>query len=99
VGAVAAVWLITLAVASMTGSPSAAIYQLGAFEWIIPVTAGASVGLVAWVLLGSVPQHSDDAVSPLAERSCPACGHLMLADWRLCPHCGTLLDDRGEERR
>jgi len=62
---------------------------LEAFEWAVPLAAGLFVGLSAWVLLGD-PESGDRGASH-TETHCPACGRVILCDWRLCPHCGALI--------
>jgi hypothetical protein len=73
----------------------AALIGPEAIEWVVPLTAGAVVGLAAWMLLdGSTPSPPD---SLHAETECPACGRAVLRDWRLCPHCGAFIvaEDEG----
>jgi hypothetical protein len=66
-------------------------YNLGLLEWVVPVIAGVAVAAVAWLVLEGLPEEDEDL--PHAAASCPACGRLILDDWRLCPHCGTLVED------
>jgi hypothetical protein len=89
-GGLATVSLFTLLAAEAEDRGLARLHGFGIFEWVVPVLLGASVGVAAWLVLRSLPPERD--VPELSEEACPACGRLILDDWRLCPHCGTLLE-------
>lgn len=57
--------------------------------WGLALIVGTLCALVALLLLepGSEFTDADPVVS-----SCAACGKPMLAEWRLCPHCGQMLE-------
>jgi len=88
-GGLLVVSMLTAVVAEIDGSGWAQLYSLGVLEWIVPIVAGASVGAVAWMILGAMPGAAEPPLH--TEEACPACGRLILDDWRLCPHCGTLV--------
>lgn len=96
IGASVAMWLVLTAVARADAAGLAAAYPLGAFGWMVPVAAGAAVGLVAWVALGTGTASDPDSIIR-DEHPCAACGRMILDDWRLCPYCGTLVDDGSGE--
>ncbi|NTU71548.1 MAG: zinc ribbon domain-containing protein [Coriobacteriia bacterium] len=56
-----------------------------AVGWTIPLVAGASVGLLSWLLLVGVGVHEPE--SPKSTR-CVSCGTQIFEEWRLCPYCG-----------
>jgi len=60
------------------------------FGWMAPILAASIIGGLAWILLGQ-DARVDQPRTPEAV-SCPACGREVLGMWRLCPHCGTMLD-------
>lgn len=61
-----------------------------AIGWMIGV-AWVSAGALMLLLL-SRDDVPDPTPSVGIER-CRACGMAIAADWRLCPHCGTLIED------
>lgn len=63
--------------------------------WVPPVAAGVVIG-VAVLLLGAGRSSSHSAGPDLGTRSCPECGRVVGQEWRLCPHCGSRLDDQSE---
>lgn len=89
-GGLASVSVLTAVAAELDDSGLARLYNLGVLEWIVPIVAGASVGVCAWLVLKALPE--DTEASTHTEEACPACGRLILDDWRLCPHCGTLVE-------
>ena len=91
-GGLAAVCAMTATAAAAEDTGMLRLYNLGPLEWVAPVFAGASVGIVAWLVLSSMPEEPD--VYTHTESACPACGRAVLDDWRLCPHCGTLIEHR-----
>lgn len=60
------------------------------FGWMAPLLAASIIGGLAWILLGQdvriEQSHAPEAVP------CPVCGRDVLGMWRLCPHCGTMLE-------
>jgi hypothetical protein len=66
------------------------LLSFGSLEWVVPFVVLASVGLFAWLALA--PRDSEEPPAH-AEATCPVCGRSMLDDWRLCPECGTLVDE------
>jgi len=63
------------------------------FGWIVPVVAGAVLGLVVLILLDDRRRDSgdDEAGRELRSTACPSCGNEIIDEWRLCPDCGQLL--------
>jgi hypothetical protein len=59
--------------------------------WIVPIVAGAVIGAVAFLLLddGSRAEGGERELRP---STCRACGSDTIAEWRICPHCGEILD-------
>jgi len=57
--------------------------------WGLALIVGTLVSLVALLLLE--PQREVDAPGRTAS-SCAACGKPTLEEWRLCPHCGQMLE-------
>jgi hypothetical protein len=71
----------------ITGHPSAAT----AIGWMTTLAA-VSVGAILWYVLAR-----DDApdLRPLTDAAhCSNCGHTVVDDWRLCPYCGTFVEDQ-----
>lgn len=60
--------------------------------WAVPIVAGATVGILSWLLLGGdyAPETTDSGLSTV---DCPACGTELLREWRLCPYCGLKSDE------
>lgn len=63
--------------------------ELAASEarWIVPLIAGGSVGVLAWLLLAD-PTTGSRTTDVRATVSCATCGVEVLEGWRLCPYCG-----------
>lgn len=61
--------------------------------WIVPLIGGIVIGLVSLALLGSGNEvdHTRETTT-LHSSTCVACGNSILDEWRLCPHCGQLLE-------
>ena len=59
--------------------------------WVVAVTAGAVIGAVAFLLLddGRARDGREDELRP---STCRECGSDIIAEWRICPHCGEILD-------
>ena len=63
-----------------------------AFGWTLPLIAGVTIGVLAWMLhhggrasAQSEPQH--------ATARCDSCGSALMESWRLCPYCGELIEN------
>ena len=63
---------------------------LGVPAWMVPVLAGILLGLV--VLLLFDPPIDAPGSDVTIDASCAACGKQIIEVWRLCPHCGQLLE-------
>lgn len=57
------------------------------FMWLIPI------GVIALIVYGVVAltRNAGNATPPTSLAPCPSCGKGIQADWRNCPHCGTVL--------
>lgn len=62
-----------------------------AFGWAVPIIAGLAVGAMSLLLLGSGRDQSEPPSTPSAS-ACAECGSPIHDGWRLCPHCGSLLE-------
>lgn len=58
--------------------------------WGVFVAVGALAALVVLLLLE--PEHPDGQGTEVGAMACVSCGRPMIADARLCPHCGTMLE-------
>jgi hypothetical protein len=76
----------------VTGSATAA------YGWIIPIITGAVIGLVAFLLLDADPVERKPPVE-IRSTACSECGAEINDDWRMCPHCGTMLEDEEKASR
>ncbi|PKQ29120.1 MAG: hypothetical protein CVT60_07015 [Actinobacteria bacterium HGW-Actinobacteria-10] len=61
--------------------------------WIVPLIGGLVIGLASLVLL----KPGDDVNIPgsghqVHTSTCVSCGSPILQEWRLCPHCGQLME-------
>jgi hypothetical protein len=88
-GGLAAICILTAIAADLEDHGLAPLASLGIFEWVMPVILGASVGVIAWVMLGGIPREPKPPTH--TELACPICGRPILASWRLCPYCGSLV--------
>ncbi len=61
-----------------------------AYGWMALLLAASIIGGLAWVLLGQ--ESGSDRPGSSAAVPCPSCGGDVLCEWRLCPHCGVMLD-------
>lgn len=61
--------------------------------WTLPAFLAAIGGGVSWLLLSD--DATTDSATPVATAHCGTCGHSVIEDWRLCPHCGTLVEESG----
>ena len=53
---------------------------------VVLLLAGMVIAALAWVLADD--RDSADGDGADATTHCDACGGVINADWRLCPHCG-----------
>ncbi len=60
--------------------------------WLVPLVAGILIGAITLVLLGGRSSDEREDETPVATSECAACGGSILTDWRMCPHCGALLE-------
>ncbi|MDZ4063806.1 MAG: zinc ribbon domain-containing protein [Coriobacteriia bacterium] len=86
VGAAAA-----LAIAIETGGGIGGCTTTVAFRWFVPLVAAAVIGGVAVMLLDGHPSESV-SVDTLQSGACAVCGSAIIDEWKLCPHCGALLE-------
>lgn len=62
-----------------------------ALGWTVPlVTALLIAGIV--MLLLSTGDDAGDAPTELRASTCTVCGSGIIDEWRMCPHCGALLE-------
>lgn len=95
----AAVAVVVAVLAAFQGG--AETFKFGAsapISWACVPLGLAALWLVTRVLLG-VDRSHDDEQSGFVSSSCPRCGHEILGRWRLCPYCGSRLEDAGPESR
>jgi hypothetical protein len=59
--------------------------------WIVPIVAGAVIGAVAFLLLDEGRARDRDE-GDLSSATCGECGSEIITEWRMCPHCGEILD-------
>ncbi len=60
--------------------------------WIVPLVAGLIIGGVALVLLDTSQSNADSSADTLRASTCASCGSPIISEWRMCPHCGALLE-------
>lgn len=61
--------------------------------WIVLLIGGIVIGLASLALLGSGNEADRTReTTTLHSSTCVACGNSILDEWRLCPHCGQLLE-------
>jgi hypothetical protein len=56
--------------------------------WTIPLVSLVVIGVAAWVLI-SQPEKDSGKTQEFASTVCHACGRNVMAEWRLCPYCGS----------
>jgi hypothetical protein len=88
-GLVAVAWL--LATFDIGGIGSA----MPAARLAIPLVALVSVAAAAWVVFSG--RDVDEQGEPPVD--CLSCGRPIRKDWRMCPYCGSLSEDRPPARR
>jgi len=94
VGIAGALLAVVLVVGLISGASEGC--GLGAFigslpvVWVVGLAAVLVIATLAWFLLdaGEPPQGS----MSVEERRCPGCSRAILRQWRMCPYCGTMLD-------
>ena len=60
--------------------------------WLVPLISGLAIGGVALALLDSSGRHRDVSSPPSESTTCASCSSPIGEEWRLCPHCGSLLE-------
>jgi len=60
---------------------------------LVLLLAGMVIAALAWVLADDRDAGAGDDAGVTTR--CSACGGVINADWRLCPHCGERLDTFG----
>jgi hypothetical protein len=74
----------------VTGHPSAAT----AIGWMTTLAAVSVGAILSYVL---ARDDVSDSRSSTDTAQCGNCGHVVADDWRLCPYCGTFVDDRSSD--
>lgn len=82
---------VSLAIAIQDGGGFAGCVTTIAFKWFVPLIAAAVIGGVAVMLLDGHPSGSGPA-DDLRSGQCAVCGAAIIDEWKLCPHCGALLE-------
>lgn len=59
--------------------------------WTVPLITGLLIAGVVVLLLGSA-EDTTEAPPELRSSTCSACGTSIIDEWRMCPHCGELLE-------
>ncbi len=59
--------------------------------WMVPLTAGITVAFAAWRLSRTRGPGVSSGVE-LHEKKCSTCGGVVFEEWRLCPHCGAMIE-------
>lgn len=67
-----------------------------AWTWTIPIASLLVIVSVTWLLLSQKPRES--GTGPRVYDSCPSCERSVMRDWRLCPYCGEVLENREQDR-
>ncbi len=57
----------------------------------VALASGMLVGITALMLLDSRP-IGEDNTNEFNATPCAACGSPLIDEWRLCPHCGQMLE-------
>ncbi len=83
---------VALAAVAFFGGAFSADSSTASFGWLVPIIAGAVIGVVAFLLLDSDRSVSEPEVE-LRATACETCGAEVMDEWRMCPHCGAMLDD------
>ncbi|MDP2182739.1 MAG: hypothetical protein Q8K99_09250 [Actinomycetota bacterium] len=80
-----------LVIAIETGGGIGGCTSTAAFRWFVPLLAAAVIGGVAIMLLEGSPSESA-STDTLQSGTCAVCGSAIMDEWKLCPHCGALLE-------
>lgn len=96
--AVAAVWgagavcllILGVLITSSGETPAGRILSLF-WGWLLPIGAGLLAARLAWRLTRG-GRRSGPSGAVHTECRCPSCGGPVFSEWRLCPHCGALLE-------
>lgn len=59
--------------------------------WSVPLFAAGIAGGVSWLVLSGNETATPEATAGTV--LCETCGNPVNEDWRLCPHCGALVDE------
>jgi hypothetical protein len=89
---------VVLAAVTFLGETYSPDSTTAAYGWIIPIITGAVIGLVAFLLLDTEDVASGTDVG-LRSTSCASCGAEVIDEWRMCPHCGAMLDGEAASRK
>ncbi|MRR11668.1 zinc ribbon domain-containing protein [bacterium] len=60
--------------------------------WIVPLVGGLVIAMASLLLLDPGRHADDDDAVELRASACASCGSPIIDEWRLCPHCGQLLE-------
>lgn len=61
--------------------------------WAAPVASMLVIFGVIWLLLSQTTTGGQDHGDLPRGEPCPSCGRQVLPDWRLCPYCGSILEE------
>jgi hypothetical protein len=86
----AAVALFALLLAVNQGLGFGGCTGTGPLGWSLPLVSGLLIGGVAWGLLFTAPNRSDEKGARHCV-PCPSCDKAVMEDWRMCPYCGRIL--------
>lgn len=84
--------LVGLLVLVGGGGDGGPMEDLAAWSWTFPLAALFVILGVTWLLLSQTP--ADPSSDEWLYAVCPACGRSVMRDWRLCPYCGEMLEER-----
>jgi len=75
------------------GAGFASCTAMTGFGWTVPLMAGLIIGGVSLLLLDGTGDDSHAAFTDGSlTTTCSSCGSPIRADWRMCPHCGSMLE-------
>jgi hypothetical protein len=57
----------------------------------IPVVVLVMIGVVTWLLLTGTGEHDEEGEAYV---DCGTCSRSILREWRLCPYCGSRVEQR-----
>ncbi len=61
--------------------------------WMVILLSALMIAAVALLLLDA-PQRGADGGTAFSGQTCGTCGSRVMDDWRLCPFCGELTEER-----